>query len=728
MSAVTGSAGPQRAPGASAPLDIDLRESIARQLMGVTLPIGLVACTIAIVVSLVSMPGDHQRLVSLAVCVAALVLAALVARRGRARLGVTIVVAGLAAGILHGMYFNVGVHGPGFAGVVALVIPVVVVHGLGPALTFIALITVASGVAMAGERGGWLPPPNATPGLPVWVMMVIWMVVALTFCIIPVRRMRQALEERDAEIVARRVIEDELARHRERLEEVVAQRTAALAAATSAAEALSRVADAERAKAVAALAEAQRMESSLQAAKEAADRANRAKSDFLSSMSHEIRTPLNAVLGYAQLLGRDQGLDAGQRKAVAVITSSGAHLLELITDILEMSRIEAGRSTCDASEGDLHALLDNLRSLFLMRAQDAGLELVLSFDPDLPRFVRTDQRKLRQVLVNLLANALKFTSRGGVTIAASLRGERLILAVRDTGCGIAAAEQAQLFQPFSQTTSGKLRGDGTGLGLALSQGFARILGGGLSVVSAPGAGSTFTLDIPVTVAAGAAPVPAARRQIIGLAPGQRPPQILIAEDHTGSREALADLMTAGGCAVRAVGDGAAAVACCAEQRPDLVWMDIDLPVLDGLAAVQAIRAQPAAPPVLVALTAAAFADDVARLRAAGCDAVVHKPYREDELFSLMERLLGVRFAWREPAPVEPPHTYDEESLRRGLAALPAAARAGMREAVVTGDLAAISAQSAAWADQQVGAGVRALADAFALERLQRLIAGSEERP
>ncbi|MBA3939319.1 MAG: transporter substrate-binding domain-containing protein, partial [Planctomycetes bacterium] len=230
-----------------------------------------------------------------------------------------------------------------------------------------------------------------------------------------------------------------------------------------------------------------------------AEAANRTKSEFLASMSHEIRTPLNAVLGYAQMLGRDPALSAAQRGAVATINRSGEHLLALITDILEMSRIEAGRSTCDVEDFDLPALVEDLRSLFLLRARDKGLALTVAFAPGLPRYLRSDQRKLRQILVNLLANAVKFTVTGAIAIVVEHAAGQLRVAVRDSGPGIAPDELAGLFQPFVQVGPARGRAGGSGLGLAISRGFARTLGGELSATSGVGQGSTFTVTVPAAV-------------------------------------------------------------------------------------------------------------------------------------------------------------------------------------------------------------------------------------
>ena len=381
--------------------------------------------------------------------------------------------------------------------------------------------------------------------------------------------------------------------------------------------------------------------------------ASRAKTAFLANMSHELRTPLNVIIGFAQLLERDRSLGADELDGLSTIARAGEHLLALINEVLALSKIEAGAVDVRDQPFDLARLLSDLHSMFRRRAEAKRLRLAVTIDPAVPPFVRGDEGKLRQILLNLLANAVRLTDDGGVELTVATGADTLRFAVTDSGPGMTADEAARLFRPFVQAERGRQSGEGTGLGLAISHRYAALLGGTLDVTTRPGAGSTFTLVLPLRVADGV-PTASVERPIVGLAPGAPATRILIADDDEGSRKLLVRLLGSVGLEVREAADGLAAVATWEVWRPHLVWMDMRMPGLDGYQATRRIRARqaelglPRAGTRIAALTASPFARDEGEILAAGCDAYVLKPVGQAKIFAEIERLLEVRFV-RAPA-------------------------------------------------------------------------------
>ncbi len=403
-------------------------------------------------------------------------------------------------------------------------------------------------------------------------------------------------------------------------------------------------------------------EQALQVAKEAAEAANKAKSIFLANMSHEFRTPLNVILGFVQVMQRDPMLTSEQRENLQIIRRGGDHLLSLINDVLDLSKIEAGHATLDESNVDLIDLLSSIELMLRQRAEAKGLQLELELTSDLPQYITVDAAKLRQVLINLLGNAIKFTQQGNIKLYVSMmaRDERSGLAthhgaeddkpvrlsfeVSDTGIGIAPSELDSIFNTFMQTQAGKISPDGTGLGLAISRSFVQMMGGNITVQSTLDQGSTFTFTIPVGVQVTNTPSISTLCQVVGLAPGQPTYRILVVDDQPENRKLLVSLLTQIGLEVREAVNGQEAVQQWQQWHPHLIYMDIRMPLLDGYEATQQIRATVGGQnPVIIALTAQASRRDSILALSAGCNDYLSKPFHEEVLFSKMAEYLGLKY-------------------------------------------------------------------------------------
>ncbi|MBN2040379.1 MAG: PAS domain S-box protein, partial [Spirochaetes bacterium] len=391
-------------------------------------------------------------------------------------------------------------------------------------------------------------------------------------------------------------------------------------------------------------------EENLKEAKEAAESANIAKSVFLSSMSHEIRTPLNAILGYSQLLQNDGTLSEEQKSWLEIINRSGEHLLILINDILEVSRIESGHITFNPSNFDLHALLRDIEAMFRIKTDAKNLTLLFEHADELPGYITTDEAKLRQIIINLVGNAVKFTKEGGLALRARVKHEndktRLVVEVEDTGPGISEKDMGKMFQKFGQAEAG-IREGGTGLGLAISQQYARLMGGIITVKSEEGKGACFILTIDIDGSETLDKEEKKRGRVIGLKPGLKQYRILIADDNADNREFLRIMLTSAGFDVEEARDGNDAIAKLKIWRPELILMDMQMPVLDGYEATRMIKAMENGKIHIIAVTASAFQEDRQKAIDAGADAYLRKPFKERELFDrIKEVCAGVQYVYQ----------------------------------------------------------------------------------
>jgi PAS domain S-box-containing protein len=457
----------------------------------------------------------------------------------------------------------------------------------------------------------------------------------------------------------------------------------------------------------------------LRIAKQTAEKANVAKSAFLASMSHEIRTPMNAILGFSQLMQHDKGLTERQRQQLDIINTSGEHLLSLINDILEMSKIEAGRVVLNSSAFDLHELIGEMKSLFGLRARSKALDLRIEWTENVPRYVVTDEGKLRQVFVNLLGNALKFTDTGGVVLEVDARRDaqerlRLTVEVKDTGRGIPRQDVDRVFGYFERSARQGAEA-GTGLGLAISREFVRVMGGDITVESTVGVGSVFRFDVLIEpVEAAAVPSKPSQREVIGLCPGQPEYRVLVVDDIPESRELLVELLGPVGFDMRAAANGKEAVETFGSWHPHLILMDMRMPVMDGYEATRRIRAMEGGSDVgIIAVTASAFAEMRKGVFDAGVDEFLVKPFAESELFEMIGKVIGVRFVY-EDAPSAAADVPSQSLDTSALAELPDDLTVRLRHMVNAADFDAVLGvvDEIEHEHAQAAALLRALAESF----------------
>lgn len=400
-----------------------------------------------------------------------------------------------------------------------------------------------------------------------------------------------------------------------------------------------------------------------------AEAASQAKSQFLANMSHELRTPLNAILGFTQIMSRDPELNGSHQEYLEIIYRSSEHLLELIDDILDLSKIEAGRMSLEESDFDLLSTIESAVALFQNQAEQKGLQLVIQLQPDVPKYVRGDRKKLRSCLVNPLSNSMKFTQEGRIILRVSSgmptprtndkEPITIHFEIQDTGMGIAPEECDRVFDAFVQTQTGRKSATGTGLGLAITRQFVQLMGGEISVHSVVGEGTTIAFNVMVTpLEMEPEKVKMGQSRVIGFEPGQPAFRILVVENDADSQLLLVTLLNQIGFEVRSAEDGLKAVEIWESWQPHLIWMNVRMPMMDGLTATRQIRERERnqkrdQPTVIIAMTAsqgesvgaAATQESRHGILAAGCDHVVGKPILEAIALDTIARYLGVCYRY-----------------------------------------------------------------------------------
>jgi len=448
------------------------------------------------------------------------------------------------------------------------------------------------------------------------------------------------------------------------------------------------------------ISERKKTEAELELAKETAVAANLAKSTFLANMSHELRTPLNAILGFSQLMNQDQNLLNEQKENLNIIHRSGDHLLSLINQVLDLSKVEAGRMTLSENNLNIHHLLADIEDMFALKAKDQGLQLRFECAADLPKYIYADEVKLRQVLINLIGNALKFTSSGSVSVEVKSKNAKgkseaetqitnnqkpktITFEIKDTGVGIAADELEQLFKPFVQTASGQKVQQGTGLGLTISHQFVRLMGGEITVISGgkvftsgmplrelsddtkplATSGTTFQFDISVGIADSAIQNQPYNHRVIALAPNQPQYRILVVDDQDDNRKLLVTLLKPLGFELQEATNGIEALEIWDSYSPHLIWMDMRMPVMDGYEATKQIKGTiKGQATAVIAISASVWEEEKAVILSAGCDDFVRKQFQKEAIFDIMAKHLGVSYIYQEEEPLYPPSNVTGEPL------------------------------------------------------------------
>jgi len=463
-----------------------------------------------------------------------------------------------------------------------------------------------------------------------------------------------------------------------------------------------------------------------QTARLAAESANTSKSTFLANMSHELRTPLNAILGFSQIMQNKKGRSEDDRQTLDIINRSGDYLLQLINDILDMSKIEAGQMGLETEDLDLTTLVRDVIDIIRVRAEAKGLKLVVEQSAQFPRYIHGDSAKLRQIFINLLSNAVKFTDTGKVTLHLDAEESpnkhiTLLCKVQDSGSGIDEVNSDRIFLPFEQL-EGSSTQQGTGLGLSITRQFVELMNGSIMVENKPEGGAIFKFNVHVqTIKDPVIPDPTHHLQkVICLEPDQGEFRILVAEDQYLNQLLLKTLLISVGFNVRVADNGLQAVELFEEWHPHFIWMDLRMPVMNGMTAIQQIRSLPAGDQVKISfLTASALRSQMMDSLEKGADDVLYKPYKQEDIFSCMAKHIGVRYLYEQEVEKEEADQRNELTSE-AFKQIPSALKQSLYDAAVELDIEHLNAltHEVRVLDPELAKGIQQAIDNFDLEALQ----------